>query len=316
MIRPMFALAAVAGSMIFVVGLGGCETNAATGRSQLQYFSRDQEIALGVQSMPEMVQEFGGKVADPALQAYVTNIGRQLASVTEGENPSLPWEFTFLNSDVINAFALPGGKVFVTRGLVKQMTNEAQLAHVMGHEVGHVTARHQNDRASRSAGAEVLAGLAGAAAESDLVAQIAGQGAGLWLLKYSREQESEADALGMRYMAKINYDPAAAIEVMDILIKASAGGKQPEILATHPDPELRKQHVTSLVQTDFKSTQNNPKYQKYADRFRGAMLAKLAALPPAEGAVGIDGRSIVLSDPTTWCAHCAAAAAAERAAQQ
>src|SRR5205823_502333 len=114
-----------------------------------------QEVQMGAEAMPELTKQYGGKVANTDLQTYVTGVGRKLAATTEADNPALPWEFTLLNSDVINAFALPGGKVFLTTGLAKRMTNEAQMAGVLGHECGHVTARHINDKITREMGAQL-----------------------------------------------------------------------------------------------------------------------------------------------------------------
>ena len=117
------------GLVLTLVGLAstmtGCETNAATGRPQYLRYNRDEEIQLGSEATPELTKEYGGKVANPELQAYVTGIGQRLSQQTEADNPTLPWEFTLLDSDVINAFALPGGKVFFSRGLAEKMTNEA-----------------------------------------------------------------------------------------------------------------------------------------------------------------------------------------------
>ena len=139
--------------------LGACTTNAATGRTQLNLLSRSEEIQIGQEAAPELIIAYGGRVPSDELQNYVTDIGMKLAAQTEGENPSLPWSFIFLNSDVINAFALPGGQVFITRGLVERMDNEAQLAGVLGHEIAHVTARHANNRLVRQAGLSLAAAV-------------------------------------------------------------------------------------------------------------------------------------------------------------
>lgn len=309
MLRRMLCVIVLGGAM---VGLGGCKMNEATGRSQFQFFSREEEIALGAQSKPQLVQEFGGTVPDQQLQAYVTEIGKKLAAVTEGDNPGLPWEFTFLNSDAINAFALPGGKVFVSRGLVKEMTTEAELAHVLGHEVGHVTARHTNERMGQALGAQVLAGIAGVAARNQALADIAGNAAQVVVLGFSREQENEADALGMRYMTRVNYDPRGALGVMQILLAASQGPRQPQILATHPYPEDRIKRVQAALDTTYASMVNNPQYQSYPDRFRTRMLGRLALLPAAPDAEIVRAQAEAgfdASAPATWCGHCRAASA-------
>lgn len=304
--------------LLLLLCVAACSTNPTTGRRQFDALSREQEISLGSQAMPELIEEYGGAVRDPQLQSYVTNIGRQLAAVTEADYPTLPWEFTLLDSDVINAFALPGGKVFVSRGLAAKMTNEAQLAGVLGHEVGHVTARHINDAVARQTGLSIGAGLlgvlAGAAAGSNAkdreeiaagVGTAVSIGGGVVLLRYGREQEYEADSLGMRYMTKIGYNPIGQMQVMQILAREAGGGGQPEWLATHPFPENRVTRIQGMLAGEYKYTQNNPQYQTHEQRFRDTFLRRVAQLdPPAHRGV----RAFALGDPTTWCAHCTAAA--------
>ncbi len=296
----------------------GCETNAATGRPQLQALSRQQEIAMGIEAQPQLTQEYGGTVPNADLRNYVAEVGQRLAAVTEGDNPSLPWEFTLLDSDVINAFALPGGKVFVSRGLAARMTNEAQLAGVLGHEVGHVTARHINDQMANSGVATILVNAGSAAAgaagyDPNTVGQIGQTVGGVILLKYGRGQELEADRLGMRYMARLNYNPYAMRQVMQILQQAMAGGREPEFLSTHPYPESRIQQIDGLLATEYAGTQNNPQYQLKESEFKSRFLSKLSTLPPPQKRQGnatprLDDRAFALEHPASWCLHCANAA--------
>lgn len=283
-LAALLALAATAAS------LASCVKNAATGHSQLNLMSRQEEIEAGSSAMPELIQSYGGKVQDPALQAYVTRVGMDLVQYTEADYKTLPWEFTFLNSDVINAFALPGGKVFITRGLAEKMTNEAQLAGVLGHEIGHVTAEHADKRLSEqlgvSIGAAVGAAVISAAAgeKNQTVAQVGSQvfvtGLGVYALSFSRTEENEADALGMRYMTKAGYNPMAQYQVMEILKAASGSGAPPEFLSTHPAPQTRMDRIKKLVETKYASTQNNPQYQFYEARFQTGFLDPLKKLPP------------------------------------
>lgn len=295
-------------AVLALAWLGGCTKNATTGRSQLNLMSRDEEIKVGTDSKPEILKEFGGEIQKPELREYVTEIGRQLATKTEADNPSLPWEFTFLDSKVVNAFALPGGKVFVSRGLVERMTNEAQLAAVLGHEIGHVTARHSTERMSQQLGfgigGAVVGAVVGAVTGVSGADKVAQQASSLVVLSYSRDQESEADSLGMRYMTALNYNPMGALQVMEILRDASkGGGSQPEWLATHPLPETRIKRVGDEINGKYGYTQKNPQYQLRAPRFKERMLAKLAAMPDA------DGETVAgLGSPALWCWHCAAAA--------
>lgn len=282
--------ACVFASIVIAAGaLTGCSTNPTTGRLQFDTMSRDQEIKLGAEASPQLVSEFGGKVARADLQNYVSQIGMKLAATTEGDAPSLPWEFTLLDSDVINAFALPGGKVFVSRGLVQKMTNEAQLAAVLGHEVGHVTARHINDRVFQStmvsvgaAAASVL--LEDSSATTKAVAPVAIQlGGQSVLMRYGRGQELEADALGVRYMTRLGYDPRGAYQLMEILDSASQK-EGLEFFSTHPYPKTRMEQIEKLIATEYAQTQNNTQYDLHEARFRREFLSKLSAAYPDHGA--------------------------------
>lgn len=315
-----------------MLAISGCTTNPTTGRKQLNVMSRQDEIQMGTEAKPEMEKEFGGTVKDPALEAYVGEIGHNLSGVTEADYPSLPWEFTLLDSDVINAFALPGGKVFITRGLASKLTSEAQLAGVLGHECGHVTARHTNDRMSQ----QVWTTLGGAAAGAAVGAAVGGKGhrgegaavgagvgvaaGGIWALAYSRDQENEADSLGMRYMTKLHYNPEAQMQVMQILAKESAGGRAPEMLSTHPYPESRVERIKGQLQKEYAQTQGNPAYKFNEESYKKRMLTPLSKLPPpppppkqAEVESGTRGMMMAaaLGDPVEWCAVCAARAREE-----
>lgn len=325
----------------------GCSVNPATGERHFDVIGRDQEIAMGAQAAPQFTAEFGGAVTDPTLQAYVRRIGAELSKVTEGDNPTLPWEFTLLNTSEINAFALPGGKIFFTRGLAERLTSEAQMAGVLGHECGHVTARHANSSMERSGLASLIIGGGAAVLTKDASSaqewqQIGEQVGGVILLKYSRDQESQADALGMRYMNKAGYNPRAQLEVMQVLQAAMAGGRSPEILSTHPYPETRIQRIQAALAGEYAATQtvaNRAQIdQQHAAKYAAEFLPRLKALPapqpPAARGAAPDAKGlnsgtkkpaptppapkkrvmldaetgrltlVDLDDPTTWCAHC------------
>jgi len=242
----------VALGALLASGVGGCQMNEATGRRQLVLMPLEQEVSLGAQAMAELTSQYGGEVPETVASGYLDEIGQTLYPLTEAYNPELPWEFTLLDSDVINAFALPGGKVFVSRGLAVRLGDEAQLAGVVGHEIGHVTARHGNERISQSMiaqfGIEIVSAWAGGAESnwvSEGVPMVVGYGGQGYLLKFGRDQELEADSLGMRYMASAGYDPAALLDVMTVLQQASGGGNTPEILSTHPHPESRVEQVNA-----------------------------------------------------------------------
>ncbi|HYE63054.1 MAG TPA: M48 family metallopeptidase [Phycisphaerales bacterium] len=290
-----------------VLPLASCSTNPATGRSQFNAISPEQEIALGVQSTPQVVQQYGGKYGDASVQAYTTEIGQKLARGTEGDNPKLPWEFTMLDSDIINAFALPGGKVFFSRGLAAQLKNEAQFAGVLGHEIGHVTARHINDQVVREQVASVGGELAGSLLESK--AGIGGQltptliqlGQQSVLLRFSRKQELEADSLGMRYMAKAGYDPEALLGVMDVLAAAMEGNRGVEFFSTHPYPDTRVANIKEQLSSNYSSSLT--KLELGADAYQRRMLSKLKGVRRSDA--GASKASFGdLGDPVLWCAHC------------
>ncbi|MCP5366603.1 MAG: M48 family metalloprotease [Hyphomicrobiales bacterium] len=192
-----------------VAGLSGClSTNAATGRSSFTGFaSLDDDIQLGRREYPKLVESFGGAYEDRRLQSRLDAIGRALARGTE--YPDLPYTFTVLNTPIVNAMALPGGYIGVTRGLLALASNEAELAGVMAHEMGHVTARHTAERQGRGMLAQLGILALGVATGSRAVAGLAAQGATAYLQSYSRDQELEADSLGVRYMGRAGYDPEA-----------------------------------------------------------------------------------------------------------
>jgi predicted Zn-dependent protease len=261
--------------------LPACSTNPTTGRSQFNAMSREEEIALGTQAKPELIKEYGGEVARADLRAYITEVGMRLVATTAEDDPSLtslPWEFTLLDSPVINAFALPGGKVFMSRGLASKMTNEAQLAAVLGHEVGHVTARHVNDRFARQKWSQLGIGIGSIFLGADLSG--AQNLVGIALMRYDREQELESDALGMRYMARAGYNPLGTKQVMEILAHEAGGRGGSEIMSTHPLPESRVKRAQQLLESEYSFTQGNSQYKLGEQEFQARFLSKLAAAYP------------------------------------
>ncbi|MFA6044239.1 MAG: M48 family metallopeptidase [Phycisphaerales bacterium] len=274
----------LAGVILAAAFAGGCTYNKTTGRSQFNALSRDEEIQIGTQGKAEMTKEYGGEVAKAELRQYVTEVGMKLVKTTAVDDPdyqTLPWEFTLLDSDVINAFALPGGKVFMSRGLAVKLTNEAELAGVLGHEVGHVMARHTNERFARAAGLSVGAGLVDAILGGDIATTLAGNFGDIALRGYDRSQESEADTLGVRYMVRANYNPVGQQQVMELLDTVTGkDGRPPEFLSTHPDPGKRAKAVAALISSQYPTTQNNPAYVLKEAEYRQRFLSKISLAYP------------------------------------
>jgi predicted Zn-dependent protease len=217
--------------------LWGCSNNPATGRPQLNLISEQQEVQLG-RDYDQQVQRLLGVYPDPRLQEYVDRVGQKLAAGSE--RPDLGWTFRVVDDPVVNAFALPGGHVYVTRGLITHLTSEAQLAAVVGHEIGHVTARHSVNQMSKARIARI--GLIAGALVSPALAGYAAKSLEVLFLKYSRDDERQADDLGLRYMVAQGYDPREMPRVFEVLRRVSEGqGGQriPEWRSTHPSEEER-----------------------------------------------------------------------------
>lgn len=254
-------------ALLAVPSLGGCSTNAATGRSQFILLSADSVRQMGEEARDDVLAQNGGEVDSPELRAYVREVGLALLANVEPEYRDLDWEFLVADADILNAFALPGGKVFITTGLLSTFANEAEIAGVLGHEIGHVTARHVDERLSSALVAQVGLAVLDASTDSELVvlgSNLLTQGA---LLKFSRAQESESDRLGVRYMVAAGYDPVGMRMVLEVLRDAAAGGGTPEMLSTHPDPGRRVNDVQGLIDGPYAETQGSPAYGLRETRF-------------------------------------------------
>src|SRR5438477_10298779 len=227
----------------------GCARNPVTGKRQIVLVSEAQEIAIGKESDSQVRQEYG--VAEgQALQNYIEMIGRKLVKVSH--RPNLEWHFVVVDSPVVNAFAIPGGYVYLTRGILAYLGSEAELAGVMGHEIGHVTARHSVRQITRQELAQLGLGVGSVLSPAlGQVGDLAGNGLGLVFLKFSRDDEREADRLGVEYAARAAYDPRQVSNFFEVLGRLSAAGDRETIpgwLSTHPDPPQRVQTTRMLAQ--------------------------------------------------------------------
>ena len=229
------------------------EINPVTGEKQYVSITPKQEIALGLQSTPQMIKQHGGLYPDERLQEYVDQVGFSLVR-NAPELRDLPWQYEFhllRDPQTINAFALPGGQVFITDALFSKLKTEGQLAGVLGHEIGHVVARHGAQRIAKSSLTQgliravvVSAGDAGSAQVAQMIGQIVN-------MKYGREDELESDKLGVILMSKAGYDPRSMKGVMEILAQASKGNKQPEFFSTHPNPDNRIGRINQAINEIF-----------------------------------------------------------------
>lgn len=246
----------IAGISLFTY-FASSEFNPITGETQQVALSQNEEIAMGLQAAPEMVEMYGGLYADDDLQYYLDEVCSRLANNSEAS--ATKWSFQchlLADTQTINAFALPGGQLFITAALFAEMETEGQLAGVMAHEMGHVVARHAAEQMAEQQLAQGLSGAAVIAAydpenpNSGLTAQqLSALISSLVTLKYGREDELQSDSLGVQFMAEAGYDPRAMLEVMQILADSGGGGGQPEFFSTHPNPENRMERIAEAIES-------------------------------------------------------------------
>jgi predicted Zn-dependent protease len=231
--------------------------NPVTGETQQIALSPKQEIALGLQASGKMAAQHGGLYPDQGLQQYIDQVGERIAQRSSASKAPYPYEFHLLrDSQTINAFALPGGQVFITAGLLRRLSSEAQLAGVLGHEVGHVVGRHGAEHLAKQQLGQLLVTAVGVAASDDqgggqraaAIAQAVNQ---LVSLRYGRDDELESDRLGFRFMTEAGYNPEGIVELMQILGSARQGGKSPEFFSTHPSPDNRVKRLQELIATTY-----------------------------------------------------------------
>ncbi|MFT5197356.1 MAG: putative Zn-dependent protease [Cellvibrionaceae bacterium] len=256
-LKMRLVIGLVVAGFAFFSFLSKRDVNPTTGEVQYISLTRDQEIAMGLQAQPQMIQQFGGMDPDPEAQALVDLVGERLVRQSFAAKSEYPFEFTLLaDSQTINAFALPGGPIFITAALFNQLETEGQLAGVLGHEIGHVIARHGSQRIAKQ---ELTEGLTGAVVMAACdggnscqgttrMAQMVGN---MVNMKYGRGDELQSDSLGLDIMLEAGYNPASMIRVMEILRASAEGASQPEIMSTHPDPGNRIGEIQKFLEDNF-----------------------------------------------------------------
>ncbi len=272
------ALPALAAALLLLAA-AGCATNPVTGKTDLAFMSVEQEKKIG-QQMHVRITQVMGVYEDARLQEYVQALGEKLAK--QSHRPELDWKFTIVDTDDVNAFATPGGFVYVSRGLLPYLSSEAELAAVLGHEIGHITARHAVQRQSQSAVAGVLGAAAAIFTGQSAVGDLAGIAGQAVISGYGREQELESDRLGAEYLARTGYDPQAMIRVVAALKeqevferdRARAEGRQPRIyhgvFASHPDNDTRLQEaVAAAAKVEGRATGKADNVEDFMRRIDG-----------------------------------------------
>jgi beta-barrel assembly-enhancing protease len=252
--KARLILAAVIALFALVSYFGNTSLNPLTGEKQRVAMTPEQEVELGLKAAPQMAQQMGGLSRNAKARELVQRVGAKL--VRESIAAKSPYKFSFHvigDPRTVNAFALPGGPIFITEGLLGRLRTEGELAGVLGHEIGHVIARHSSERLAKQ---QLTQGLVSAVVvgsgdyTSAQIAQVAGS---MINMKYGREDELESDALGVRIAFEAGYDPRAMAGVMEILAKASGGSQQPEFASTHPASENRQARIKEEIAKRFPS---------------------------------------------------------------
>jgi predicted Zn-dependent protease len=308
------ALSRLAASLLVALSTAGCLRNPVTQKRQTRLISEASEREIGSKTRDELVREYG-ELSDEGLRNYVSELGRKLAMVSD--RPRVDYVFTILDSDVVNAFAAPGGYIFVTRGLLQRMDNEAELAAVLGHEIGHVCALHSVTMIQKQMGAGILtvlgtiaAGVTAGPEASMAVLQSASLFGDLYLLGYSRDNELEADRIGLRYALSAGYDARAALTFFEKLkaLEVQAGMEEWEpYLLSHPPADSR----IALAKDYVARMEEFPRAPSVVSGRFALVSERLALLPP--GRLGVvkggrfshagSGATVTIPDGWSWEVH-------------
>ncbi len=294
--------------LLIVLVLAACSTNPATGKREFNIVSESQEIAMGKQSHPEIIKQFGVYGEKPELTRLVETIGQRLAAGSQ--RPNLPWHFTILDTPMVNAMALPGGYIYITRGMIERINSEDELAGVLGHEIAHVTARHAAQQISRAQVAQ-LGMVIGAVVAGPQAAQQYGQfaeiGVALLFQRYSRGQETQADLLGTEYTAAGRFNPIGAermLLTLQRLDKDPAGGID-RYFMSHPDPAKRvrdvRKKVAEIATTNPAVTAQEPQRAPFVRLLDGVMTGNSTERVVVRGDTIYDrAHGLILQAPAGW----------------
>ena len=310
-ISPRLKLVAFAvAAMGVFAALGGCATNPVTGGTDIVTMSEAQEIELGRKMHPQILQQYG-RFDDEPLQQYVSEVGQRIAA--KSHRPNLQYTFTVLDGDEVNAFALPGGYVYVTRGIMAYLNSEAELAAVIGHEIGHVTARHSVRQQAGATAAGVGAMVVGILTGSGDLANVANMAGGALISGYGRDMELEADELGAEYLNRIGYEPEAMIDVVRLLKNqemlevqmARQENRKPRVyhgvFASHPDNDTRLQEVVKAAGKVQNVEDRPPNRDLYLSHINGLPVGDSRAQGVVRGSRFYHADlGITLAFPTGW----------------
>lgn len=263
--------------------LSACARNPVTGKREISLVSTEQEVAMGQEADPQIIAQFG-LYEDERLQNFINAKGQQMARISH--RPELDYKFRIVDSPILNAFAVPGGYVYFTRGIMAHFNNEAEFAGVLGHEIGHITARHSVQQQTKATLAQVL--MVGGMVVSPEFAQfgdLVGQGVGLLFLKYGRDDERQSDRLGVEYSTKIGYDAKEMADFFETLERSSAQAGATEIpnfLSTHPSPAERQETVAALA-AEWKAALPQDNYEVGRESYLSMIDGMVYGADPKQG---------------------------------
>ncbi len=227
----------------------GCATNPISGQEQFMLVSPDDEIEIGHSYAPEIEKQLGGRIENESLQNYIDSVGQRITRISH--RPDLEYYFTALEDKSFNALALPGGYVFITKGMLKELKSEAQLAAILAHEISHVVARHASAAMSRQIGIGLLLSVAAAEASSQGAIAAADVAQKIISIQYTRADEQQADLAGLDYMVLAGYNPYAMVETMQMLESKREVATPTDFFSTHPAPYNRMTYLKQRIQTKY-----------------------------------------------------------------